>query len=163
YIRSMATRGHLGGLSRATPQAIRVLDAAGCQVVLLETVGMGQSEVEVAGPADTTVVLLAPGMGDGIQAAKAGILEGAHVLRVNKADREDADRTVRDLRHAASMGAGADPGGSRVPVVRTVAHGRPGVDDLLAAVEAHRGWLGAEGLRGRRVRRAGREIEGLAL
>ena len=139
FIRSMASRGHLGGLSWAAPQALRVLDAAGCDVVLLETVGVGQSEVEVAGTADTTVVLLAPGMGDGIQAAKAGILEVADVLVVNKADREGADRTVRDLRHAASMGAGADPGGWRVPVVRTVATDGTGVDDLLAAVEAHRG------------------------
>jgi LAO/AO transport system kinase len=163
FIRSMASRGHLGGLSWAAPQALRVLDAAGCDVVLLETVGVGQSEVEVAGTADTTVVLLAPGMGDGIQAAKAGILEVADVLVVNKADREGADRTVRDLRHAASMGAGADPGGWRVPVVRTVATDGTGVDDLLAAVEAHRRWLGIDGLRGRRVRRAGREIEGLAL
>ena len=88
YIRSMATRGHLGGLSRATPQALRVLDAAGCDLVLIETVGVGQSEVEVAGLADTTVVLLAPGMGDGIQAAKAGILEVGDIFAVNKADRE---------------------------------------------------------------------------
>ena len=163
FIRSMASRGHLGGLSWAAPQALRVLDAAGCDVVLLETVGVGQSEVEVAGTADTTLVLLAPGMGDGIQAAKAGILEVADVLVVNKADREGADRTVRDLRHAAQLGAGADPGGWRVPVVRTVATDGTGVDDLMAAVEAHRTWLGTDGLRGRRVRRASREIEGLAL
>jgi LAO/AO transport system kinase len=163
FIRSMASRGHLGGLSWAAPQALRVLDAAGCDVVLLETVGVGQSEVEVAGTADTTVVLLAPGMGDGVQAAKAGILEVADVLVVNKADREGADRAVSDLRHAASLGAGADPGAWRVPVVRTVATDGTGVDDLLTAVEAHRAWLGAEGLRRRRVRRAGREIEGLAL
>ena len=107
FIRSMASRGHLGGLSWAAPQALRVLDAAGCDVVLLETVGVGQSEVEVAGTADTTLVLLAPGMGDGIQAAKAGILEVADVLVVNKADREGADRTVRDLRHAVQMGEGS--------------------------------------------------------
>ena len=163
FIRSMASRGHLGGLSWAAPQALRVLDAAGCDVVLLETVGVGQSEVEVAGTADTTVVLLAPGMGDGIQAAKAGILEVADVLVVNKADREGADRTVRDLRHAAALGAGAAPGGWRVPVVRTVATDGTGVDELLAAVEAHRAWLGVDGLRARRVRRAAREIEGLAL
>ncbi len=163
FIRSMASRGHLGGLSWAAPQALRVLDAAGCDVVLLETVGVGQSEVEVAGTADTTLVLLAPGMGDGIQAAKAGILEVADVLVVNKADREGADRTVRDLRHAAALGAGAAPGGWRVPVVRTVATDGSGVDELLAAVEAHRTWLGADGVRGRRVRRAAREIEGLAL
>ncbi|HEX7187631.1 MAG TPA: methylmalonyl Co-A mutase-associated GTPase MeaB, partial [Actinomycetes bacterium] len=90
YIRSMASRGHLGGLSWSTPQALRVLDAAGCDVVLVETVGVGQSEVEVAGLADTTVVLLAPGMGDAIQAAKAGILEVGDVYVVNKADRDGA-------------------------------------------------------------------------
>ena len=91
FIRSMASRGHLGGLSATTPQALRVLEAAGCDVILIETVGVGQSEVEVAAAADTTIVLLAPGMGDGIQAAKAGILEIADVLCVNKADRDGAD------------------------------------------------------------------------
>ena len=99
FIRSMATRGHLGGLSWATPQALRVMDAAGCDVVLVETVGVGQSEVEVASLADTTLVLLAPGMGDGIQAAKAGILEIGDVFCVNKADRDGADATVRDIEH----------------------------------------------------------------
>ncbi len=163
FIRSMASRGHLGGLSWAAPQALRVLDAAGCDVVLLETVGVGQSEVEVAGTADTTVVLLAPGMGDGIQAAKAGILEVADVLVVNKADREGADRTVRDLRHAVQMGEGSARPGWRVPVVRTVATDGTGVDDLVAAIEAHQVWLGSDGLRARRVRRATREVEGLAL
>ena len=96
YIRSMASRGHLGGLSWSTPQALRVLDAAGFDVVVVETVGVGQSEVEIAGLADTTVVLLAPGMGDGIQAAKAGILEVGDVYVVNKADREGADQVRRD-------------------------------------------------------------------
>jgi LAO/AO transport system kinase len=163
FIRSMASRGHLGGLSWAAPQALRVLDAARCDVVVLETVGVGQSEVEVAGTADTTLVLVAPGMGDGIQAAKAGILEVADVLVVNKADREGADRTVRDLRHAVSMAEGSAHAGWRVPVIRTVATDGSGVDDLVAAVERHREWLGAEGRRARRVRRATREIEGLAL
>src|SRR3546814_230098 len=96
YIRSMASRGHLGGLSWSTPQAMRVLDAAGCDVVLVETVGVGQSEVEIAGLADTTIVLLAPGMGDGIQAAKAGILEVGDVYVVNKADRDGASSVRRD-------------------------------------------------------------------
>ena len=163
FIRSMASRGHLGGLSWAAPQALRVLDAAGCDVVLVETVGVGQSEVEVAGTADTTLVLLAPGMGDGIQAAKAGILEVADVLVVNKADRDGADGTVRDLRHAVSMADRTGPGHWRPPVVRTVATSGSGVDQLVAAVEDHRGWLGVDGLRARRVRRAAREIEGLAL
>src|ERR687892_258294 len=108
YIRSMATRGHLGGLAWATPQALRVLAAAGCDVVLVETVGVGQSEVEIAALADTTLVLLAPGMGDGVQAAKAGILEIADVFVVNKADRDGAAQTVRDLRHMISLGEHAE-------------------------------------------------------
>ncbi|MGH8825925.1 MAG: methylmalonyl Co-A mutase-associated GTPase MeaB, partial [Jiangellaceae bacterium] len=103
YIRSMATRGHLGGLAWATPQALRVLDAAGCAIVLIETVGVGQSEVDVAALADTTLVLLAPGMGDGIQAAKAGILEVGDVFVVNKSDRDGADQVVRDLRGAIRL------------------------------------------------------------
>ena len=163
FIRSMASRGHLGGLSWAAPQALRVLDAAGCDVVLLETVGVGQSEVEVAATADTTLVLVAPGMGDGIQAAKAGILEVADVLVVNKADREGADRAVRDLRHAGERGDRSGPGEGRTPVVRTVATTGDGVGDVVAAIEEHRVWLGAEGLSARRVRRAAHEVEGLAL
>jgi LAO/AO transport system kinase len=162
YIRSMASRGHLGGLSWAAPQAVRVLDAAGCEVVLLETVGVGQSEVEVAGTADTTVVLVAPGMGDGIQAAKAGILEVADVLAVNKADREGADRTVRDLRHMVSMAERA-VGEWRPRVVRTVATSAAGIDDLVGVLDEHREHLGPDGLRDRRTRRAVREVEGLAL
>ena len=105
YIRSMASRGHLGGLSWSTPQAIRVLDGAGFDVVLVETVGVGQSEVEIAGLADTTIVLLAPGMGDGIQAAKAGILEIGDLYVVNKADREGATKVRRDLRTMISLAA----------------------------------------------------------
>lgn len=162
FIRSMASRGHLGGLSWAAPQALRVLDAAGCDVVLVETVGIGQSEVEVASTADTTVVLVAPGMGDGIQAAKAGILEVADVLAVNKADREGASRTSRDLRHMVAMAA-RDDGGWTPPVVRTVATSGDGVDELVEAVDGHRAWLGEDGLRVRRVRRAAGEVEALAL
>ena len=104
YIRSMASRGHLGGLAWSTPQAIRVLDAAGCDVVLIETVGVGQSEVEIAGLADTTLVLIAPGMGDGIQAAKAGILEIGDIYVINKADRDGADTLRRELRVDAGPG-----------------------------------------------------------
>ncbi len=110
YIRSMAARGHLGGLAWSTPQALRVLDAAGFDVVIIETVGVGQSEVEVAGLADTTLVLLAPGMGDGIQAAKAGILEIGDLYVVNKADRDGADVLRRDLRSALALGHGAGAG-----------------------------------------------------
>jgi LAO/AO transport system kinase len=164
YIRSMASRGHLGGLSWTTPQAIRVLDAAGCDVVLVETVGVGQSEVEIAGLADTTIVLLAPGMGDGIQAAKAGILEIGDVFVVNKADRDGADATVRDLRHMISLGDRTEPGLWRPPVVKTVAARGEGVDDVMEALDKHQGWLDATGtLRLRRLKRAADEIEAIAL
>lgn len=164
YIRSMASRGHLGGLSWSTPQAIRVLDAAGCDVVLVETVGVGQSEVEVAGLADTTLVLLAPGMGDGIQAAKAGILEIGDVFVVNKADRDGADATVRDLRHMISLGDRTQAGLWRPPVVKTVAAQGIGIDEVMEAIDKHWSWMEAGGtLRARRVRRAGDEIEAIAL
>jgi len=164
YIRSMASRGHLGGLSWTTPQALRVLDGAGCAVVLVETVGVGQSEVEVAGLADTTLVLLAPGMGDGIQAAKAGILEVGDIFVVNKADRDGADATVRDLRHMISLGDRTEPGRWRPPVVKTVAHTGSGLDELMAAIDKHVDWLARTGaLRTRRVRRASDEIESIAV
>jgi LAO/AO transport system kinase len=164
YIRSMASRGHLGGLSWTTPQALRVLDAAGCDVILIETVGVGQSEVEIAGLADTTVVLLAPGMGDGIQAAKAGILEIGDVFVVNKADREGADATVRDIRHMISLGDRTEPGLWRPPVVKTVAAKGEGIDEVMEALDKHVGWMESTGtLRQRRVRRAGDEIESIAL
>ena len=164
YIRSMASRGHLGGLSWTTPQALRVLDAAGCDVILVETVGVGQSEVEIAGLADTTVVLLAPGMGDGIQAAKAGILEIGDVFVVNKADREGADATVRDIRHMISLGDRTEPGLWRPPVVKTVAARGEGIDEVMEALDKHVAWMEETGaLRQRRVRRAGDEIESIAL
>jgi LAO/AO transport system ATPase len=167
YIRSMASRGHLGGLAWAAPQAIRVLDAAGCEVVLVETVGVGRSEVDVAGLADTTVVLLAPGMGDGIQAAKADILEIGDVYVVNKADRDGADQTVRDLRYMQSLGGRfAEPGHWRPPICKTVASRETdnGIDKVLEKVEEHRLWLesSGEGQR-RREERAAREIEAIAL
>ncbi|WP_018335005.1 methylmalonyl Co-A mutase-associated GTPase MeaB [Actinomycetospora chiangmaiensis] len=164
FIRSMATRGHLGGLSAAAPQALRVLDAAGCDVVLVETVGVGQSEVEVVALADTTVVLLAPGMGDGIQATKAGILEIADVFCVNKADREGAETTVREIENAMAMGRRGTGPQWRAPVVRTVAAAGRGIDDLLAAIDAHRAWMDGHGRgdEGRR-RRARAEIEAIAL
>ena len=164
YIRSMASRGHLGGLSFTTPQAIRVLDAAGCDVVLVETVGVGQSEVEIAGLADTSVVLLAPGMGDGIQAAKAGILEIGDVFLVNKADRDGADATVRDLRHMISLGDRTEPGLWRPPVVKTVASQKAGIDEVMEALGKHRAFIEENGeLVRRRERRAAVEIETIAL
>jgi LAO/AO transport system kinase len=163
YIRSMSTRGQLGGLAAATPQAVRVLDAAGCDIVMVETVGVGQAEVEVAGLADTTLVLLAPGMGDAIQAAKAGILEIADVFVVNKADRDGADATYRDIQGMIGLGQ-RGPGEWRPQVVRAVASRGDGIDDVVAAVAKHRAWLSEhDQLRVRRQRRAAAEVEAIAL
>lgn len=164
YIRSMATRGHLGGLAWAAPQAIRVLDAAGCDVILVETVGVGQSEVEIASQADTSVVLLAPGMGDGIQAAKAGILEIGDVYVVNKADRDGADATARELNHMLGLGEARGPGDWRPPIVKTVASRAEGVDEVVEALEKHRAWMEERGvLAERRLARAAREVETIAV
>ncbi len=161
FIRSMAARGHLGGLAAATPAALRVLEVAGCDVVVVETVGVGQSEIDVVGLADTTVVLLAPGMGDGVQAAKAGILEVADVLVVNKADREGARRTVRDLRTMLALG---ERDGWTPPVLATVASRGDGIDELVAALDAHRAWADTAGERDRRrAARARAEIEAVTL
>ena len=163
YIRSMASRGHLGGLSWTTPQALRVLDAAGCDVILIETVGVGQSEVEIASLADTTMVLLAPGMGDGIQAAKAGILEIGDLYVVNKADRDGADQVRRDLRSMLALGERPE-GAWRQPIVKTVAHTGEGIDEVVAEIENHRAWLESSGeMERRRVRRARDEIEAIAV
>jgi LAO/AO transport system kinase len=164
FIRSMATRGQLGGLAAATPQALRVLDAAGFDVVIVETVGVGQSEVDIVALADTTVVLLAPGMGDGIQAAKAGILEVADVFVVNKADRDGADETVRDLKHMISLGRRQAGPSWRQPIVATVASAGEGVEELTGALGAHAEWLASHGeLAARRAHRAEREIEAIAV
>ena len=163
YIRSMAARGHLGGLSWTTPQALRVLDAAGCDVVLIETVGVGQSEVEIAGLADTTMVLLAPGMGDGIQAAKAGILEIGDIYVVNKADRDGADQVRRDLRNMLAL-AERTSESWRPPIVQTVAQTGQGVDEVVEKIDAHRSYLESSGeLERRRVRRARDEVEAIAV
>ncbi|OII61015.1 transporter [Streptomyces sp. CC53] len=164
YIRSMATRGHLGGLAWAAPQAIRVLDAAGCEVILVETVGVGQSEVEIASQADTSVVLLAPGMGDGIQAAKAGILEIGDVYVVNKADRDGADATARELNHMLGLGEARAAGDWRPPIVKTVAARGEGVDEVVEALEKHRAWMEEHGvLAARRRARAAHEVETIAV
>jgi LAO/AO transport system kinase len=135
--------------------------------VLVETVGVGQSEVEVAGAADTTVVLLAPGMGDGVQAAKAGILEIGDVFVVNKADRDGADSTVRELRHMLTLGSGPRSGSAddrwSPPVLRTVASTGAGIADVVAALDEHHGWLERTGaLAVRRQTRAAAEIEAIA-
>lgn len=161
FIRSMATRGHLGGLSWAVPHALRVLDAAGYDVILLETVGVGQAEVEVAHAADTTLVVVAPGMGDSIQANKAGILEIADVFVINKTDKPEARQTRRDIEQMLSFGVSGD---WRPPVVMTVAEDGTGVEDLWSAAEKHRAHLESSGgLRGRRLQRVAREISEIAL
>lgn len=163
FIRSMASRGHLGGLAATTPQALRVLEASTFDVVLIETVGVGQAEVDIAAMADTTVVLLAPGMGDGVQAAKAGLLEVADILAVNKADRDGADDTIRELRHMLTMVTDRAPGEWRPPVVRTVATAEGGIAELVEAIDKHRGWLTSSDEGGRRkLARAAHDIKTLA-
>jgi LAO/AO transport system kinase len=144
FVRSMATRGHLGGLALATPEAVRVLVASGMPLVLVETVGVGQVEVEIAGAADTTVVVVNPGWGDAVQAAKAGLLEVADVFAINKADRPGAEETARDLNNMLDLGP-ADAGW-RPPVVRTVATSDEGTDELWSAVRNHRRYLSESGL-----------------
>jgi LAO/AO transport system kinase len=164
FIRSMASRGQLGGLAWATPQALRVLEASGCDVVLIETVGVGQAEVEIASLADSTVVLLAPGMGDAIQAAKAGILEVADVFVVNKADRDGADQTARELKGMLSLGFNDSSDSWKPPVCKTVAARGEGIDEVVTALEQHGAWAAASGaLERRRVARARGEIEAIAL
>ncbi len=163
FFRSMASRGHLGGLSRSTPQAIRVCEAAGFDVVIVETVGVGQSEVEIAALADSTVVLLAPGMGDGIQAAKAGILEVGDLYVVNKADRPGAEKVRRDLAGMLSL-AQRPEGAWRPPVLAATASAGAGIAELAAALAEHRAWLTTSGeLERRKVRRAREEVEAIAV
>ncbi|OCB18290.1 LAO/AO transport system ATPase [Mycobacterium malmoense] len=146
-IRSVATRGHLGGLAAAVPAAIRLLGAIGYRVVLLETVGVGQSEIEIAAVADPTVVILNPGAGDAVQAAKAGVLEVADIVVVNKADRDGAEQTVRDLRAETDA-----------PILSLVADRGEGVTELMAAIEDHH----RADSRARRLARARAQILSLA-
>ncbi len=163
YIRSMATRGHLGGLAVAAPQALRAFDAAGFDIVIVETVGVGQSELEVAETADTILVLLAPGMGDGIQAAKAGILEIGDIFVVNKSDRDGAQALVRELRTMIAM-TDRGPQDWKPPIVSTVAYEHRGIEDLLKAVDRFRGFqLDTGRAQKRRIARARREVESIAL
>jgi LAO/AO transport system kinase len=159
FIRSMATRGHLGGLALATPQAQRVLDAAGFSWALVETVGVGQVEVDIAGAADTTVVVVTPGWGDGVQANKAGLLEIADVFVVNKSDRDGVTETVRDLEMMLDLSM---PGSWRPPILRTVATNREGVDELWSAIGDHRAHLETSGeLAGRRAARLRTELRAI--
>ncbi|MED5293585.1 MAG: methylmalonyl Co-A mutase-associated GTPase MeaB [Actinomycetota bacterium] len=142
YIRSMATRGHLGGLSLATPQAVRVLDALGWPWVLVETVGVGQVEVDIAGAADTTIVVVNPGWGDAVQANKAGLMEVADIFVINKSDRKGADDTRRDIQQMLELSSLGD---WEPPIVMTVATDQQGVDALWEAVNEHRSHLQASG------------------
>ena len=176
FIRSVATRGHLGGLSRSARDLVRILDAYKCDVILVETVGVGQDELEITRTAHTTLVVMAPGMGDEVQAIKAGIMESADVFAVNKADRDGADSTVRDLELMISLGsetliasgkrrahvvhgasAPAGDGGLQErwtpPIVRCVATRGEGTPELVAAVALHRAWLDGT-VAGRERRRA---------
>jgi LAO/AO transport system kinase len=163
FIRSMASRGHLGGLAGATPAAVRVLDAAGFDVVMVETVGVGQAEVEIAGLADSTLVIVAPGLGDAIQAAKAGILETGDVFVVNKSDKPGAQEAVRDLRGMIAM-ARRGEGDWKPPIVSTTAAAGEGIDDLVSQLDAHRNWLKSSGEGDRRRQaRAREEISAIAL
>jgi LAO/AO transport system kinase len=186
FIRSMATRGHMGGLSRSAREVVRILDAAGYGIVLVETVGVGQDELEITRTAHTTLVVMAPGMGDEVQAIKAGILECADVFAVNKADRDGADATVRDLElmialgndtmrarsktrghatHGAADGhvgpgeAGAAGERWTPPILKCVATRGEGMGELTAALDAHRGWIeGTPAGRARRAQRMGEEV-----
>ena len=142
FIRSMATRGHLGGLALATPEAVRLLEAAGRDLVLVETVGVGQVEVEIVGAADTTVVVVNPGWGDAVQANKAGLMEIADLFVINKADRPGADDTRRDLEMMLDLSGMRS---WRPPIVATVASDRQGLDQVWEAVRAHRSEIEGSG------------------
>ncbi|MDQ2980419.1 MAG: methylmalonyl Co-A mutase-associated GTPase MeaB, partial [Acidobacteriota bacterium] len=150
FIRSMATRGSLGGLARATSDAVDVLDAAGFDIVMIETVGVGQDEVDIVKAAETTAVVLVPGLGDDIQAIKAGILEIADVFVVNKSDREGAARTEAELAMMLDL---TPPSGWRPPIVRTVAPANQGIGEVGAAFAAHEAFLRSGGEGGRRAER----------
>ncbi|HET9724847.1 MAG TPA: methylmalonyl Co-A mutase-associated GTPase MeaB, partial [Actinomycetota bacterium] len=161
FIRSMATRGHLGGMALAAPEAVRILDASGRDVVIVETVGVGQAEVDVAAATDTTLVVVAPGWGDAVQVAKAGILEIADVFVVNKADREGADAAVRDLKQMLRLGPEL---AWTPPVVKAAAADGTGIEGLWDAIDAHRAHLEDTGMlaEGRRARLL-REVESLTV
>ena len=156
YIRSMATRGQLGGLSLATPQAIRVLDALSWPWILVETVGVGQVEVEIAGAADTTIVVVNPGWGDSVQANKAGLMEVADIFVINKSDRKGADDTRRDIQQMLELSSLGD---WEPPIVMTVATDQIGADELWRTVAEHRSYLEESGeLQARRSLRVQAEL-----
>jgi len=161
FIRSMATRGHLGGLALAAPEAIRLLDAVGREWIIVETVGVGQVEVEVAGKADTTIVVVNPGWGDAVQANKAGLMEVADVFAINKADRKGLDETRRDLELMLDL---SNLGDWRPPIVPTVANRAEGVEALWQAVLDHRAYAEKSGvLEQRRERRLREELRSIVV
>jgi LAO/AO transport system kinase len=161
FIRSMASRGHLGGMALAAPEAIRVLDAAGHDLVIVETVGVGQAEVDVAAATDTTLVVVSPGWGDAVQVSKAGILEIANVFVVNKADREGAEVAVRDLRQMLKMGPDLP---WTPPIVTTTATEGAGIAEVWDAIGSHRAYLeSSRELERGRAARLLREVESLAV
>ncbi len=157
FIRSMATRGHLGGLAAATLQVVALLDAARFDTVVVETVGVGQSEVDVVQAADTTVVVLTPGQGDGVQAFKAGIMEIADVFCINKYDQPGADRLRREIGAALELGS-FTPDAWNPPIVGTVAHKGEGAQELMERIDDHQAYLGEEGLALSRRRRVRAEV-----
>ncbi|MBI4511730.1 MAG: methylmalonyl Co-A mutase-associated GTPase MeaB [Deltaproteobacteria bacterium] len=159
FIRSLATRGHLGGLSRSTGDVITVLDAMGFDLILVETVGVGQDEIDIISSAHTAVVVTVPGLGDDIQAIKAGILEIADVFCVNKADRDGVDRTVRDLLHMLEL-RGAQSA-RKVEIIKTVALSGQGIDELMGAVARHREANSGESGRARAQARAAAQVSEL--
>lgn len=160
FIRSMATRGHLGGISLATPEAMRVLDAAGKEIVVIETVGVGQAEVEITDACDTTLVVVNPGWGDAVQAAKAGLMEIADVFVINKADRQGARETERELRQMLDL----SPAERKPEIIQTIATKSEGLEPLWAAIERHRNYQQERGfLDARRRRRVALEVREIVI
>lgn len=143
FIRSVATRGNLGGLSRSTPASVQVMDAMGFDIVLIETVGVGQDEIDIVRLADTNVVVMVPGLGDDIQATKAGVMEIADIFAVNKSDLDGADRVVREIKTMLSMNDSSEEEDWVPSVLKTVATEQDGIEDLFEAVDDHRSWLEA--------------------
>jgi LAO/AO transport system kinase len=153
FIRSVATRGNLGGLSRSTPALVQILDAMGFDIIIIETVGVGQDEVDIARVADTNIVVTVPGMGDDIQATKAGILEIADIFVINKSDHAGADRLRRELKTMMSLVTDLPDDAWTPPVVHTIATEADGLDTLFEKIEEHRTWLENAGSHVRRDRR----------
>lgn len=153
FIRSVATRGNLGGLSRSTPALVQVLDAMGFDIIIIETVGVGQDEVDIARVADTNLVVAVPGMGDDIQATKAGIMEIADIFVINKSDHPGADRLRRELKTMMSLVENPPADAWIPPVVHTIATEHEGLDKLFEKIEEHRAWRDAQGQEGARARR----------